>query len=40
MKDDIEAPWIGNDDYGNDDTVTQEDYDYYWQDDFRDMEDD
>lgn len=32
------APWIGNEDYYKDDTVTQEDYDCYWQDDIRDME--
>ncbi len=32
---DIEADWIGNPDYGNSNTVSQEDYDFYWQDDIR-----
>lgn len=34
-RDNVEAPWIGNDDYGKHNTVSQEDYDWHWQDDRR-----
>ncbi len=33
--DNVEAPWVGNPDYGENDYISQEDYDYYWQDDDR-----
>ncbi len=35
MKDDIEAPWVGEPGIDESEVVSQEDYDFYWQDDVR-----
>lgn len=35
MKDNIQAPWIGNDDYGKRKGFSQDDYEWYHQDDWR-----
>ena len=33
--DNIEAPWIGDDDYGKHNSISQDDYEWYMQDDWR-----